>query len=291
MPIPESQPRASTARRDMMRDALRLIAVILLAFAWFLMTQGDYFHDARAYWSIDYADMYGSSLVGRPATYLYSPAFAQLFWPATLLPWAVFAGLWSALNIAALAWMAGPVLAALLLYFPYLPIRDEITTGNIHLLIAVAIVIGFRHASAHAFPLLTKVTPGVGVLWFAGARQWRPLAIAVGTTLAISLVSFAIAPQAWADWLRLLTESSSVPVSAEIGIVPGPLWARTLVAAALVLVGGWRSWRWTLPVAAFVALPVTWSSGLAILVALVPLYRGYRPRLDWKHGRVRFASA
>jgi hypothetical protein len=27
------------------------------------------------------------------------------------------------------------------------------------------------------------------------------------------------------------------------------------------------------PVAAVIALPVTWSSGLAILVALIPLYR------------------
>ena len=255
------------------RDALTLASAVAIAFAWYLMAQGDFFYDARSYWSIDYDNMYGASLVGRRATYLYSPAFAQLMWPATLLPWAVFAGLWSALNLAVLAWMAGPILAAVLLYVPFSPVRDEITTGNIHLLIGAAIVIGFRHGGAYAFPLLTKVTPGVGVLWFAAARRWRPFLMALGATAAICAVSFVIAPQAWIAWLGLLTESSGVAVPGDIGVVPGPLWLRTAAAAALVLVGGWRSWRWTVPLAAFVALPVTWSSGLAILVALIPLYR------------------
>ena len=48
-------------------------------------------------------------------------------------------------NLVALIWMAGPILGSLLLFFALLsPVRDEITTGNIHLLIAVAIVLGFR---------------------------------------------------------------------------------------------------------------------------------------------------
>jgi hypothetical protein len=262
-------------RRNLVRDALTLAAVLTMAWAWYTMVSSStpYFQDARAYWSIDYADMYRTSLVGRRATYLYSPAFAHAFWPATLLPWAVFAALWAALNLAVLTWMAGPILAAVLLFFPFSPIRDEITTGNIHLLIGAAIVIGFRYPAAHAFPLLTKVTPGVGVLWFAAAARWRQLAVAVGATLAIVLVSFAISQDAWFDWIYLLTESSEVSVPAEIGVISGPLWLRTTLAAGLVLIGGRLGWRWTVPVAAFVALPVTWSSGLAILVALIPLYR------------------
>ncbi len=262
-------------RRSVLRDALTLAAVIAMVWAWYTMVSSDtpYFQDARAYWSIDYSDMYGTSLVGRRATYLYSPAFAHVFWPATLLPWVVFAGLWAALNLAVLTWMAGPILAAVLLFLPFSPVRDEITTGNIHLLIGAAIVIGFRQSAAHAFPLLTKLTPGVGVLWFAASARWRELVVAIGATLALVLVSFAISQDAWFDWLYLLTESSEVSVPAEIGVIPGPLWLRTVLAAGLVLVGGRLGWRWTVPVAAFVALPVTWSSGLAILVALIPLYR------------------
>jgi hypothetical protein len=168
--------------------------------------------------------------------------------------------------------MAGPVLAAVLLFFPFSPVTDEITTGNIHLLIAAAIVIGFRWPAAHAFALLTKVTPGVGVLWFAAAVKWRALSWAIGATVAISLVSFAITPSAWFEWIDLLTRSSAVSVPADIGVIPGPLWLRTVLAAAMVLVGGRLGWRWTVPVAATLALPVTWSSGLAVLVALVPLY-------------------
>jgi hypothetical protein len=152
-------------------------------------------------------------------------------------------------------------------------VRDEITTGNIHLLLGAAILIGFRQPAAHAFPLLTKVTPGVGVLWFAGAARWRQLAVAIGATLAIALVSFVLDRDAWFDWFRLLTASSTVDVPAEIGVTPGPLWLRTALAAGLVLIGGRLGWRWTVPVAAFAALPVTWSSGLAILMALIPLYR------------------
>ena len=44
----------------------------------------------------------------------------------------------------------------------------------------VAIVLGFRWPFTWAFVLLTKVTPGVGLLWFAVRREWRSLAIALG---------------------------------------------------------------------------------------------------------------
>ena len=255
------------------RSVLTTIAIAALIFGWLFLIQRDFFLDARAYWSADLGDLYGGSLVGRKATYLYSPAFAQLLWPATLLPWAVFAALFSALNLALLAWMAGPILAAVLLFVPFSPVTDEITTGNIHLIIAAAIVIGFRWPAAWAFPLLTKVTPGVGVLWFAGARAWRSLFIALASTLAIATISFVMAPAAWTEWIALLGRSSSVAVPADIGVIPGPLWLRTAAGASLVLAGGWRGWRWTVPVAAAIALPVTWSSGLSVLVALIPLYR------------------
>lgn len=258
--------------RRVVRDGLAIAGIVAIVWVWVTLNQGDYFYDARAYWSVQLSDPYNESLVGRRATYLYSPAFAQLIWPLTLLPWPVFAAAFSALNLVALVWMAGPILGAILLFAPLSPVRDEITTGNIHLLIAAAIVIGFRHAAAWAFPLLTKVTPGVGVLWFAGARQWRALAIALGTTGAIVAVSLLLAPEAWRQWIALLSRSASVTVPGEIGVIPGPLWLRTAAAGVLVVVGGWRGWKWTVPVGVTIALPVTWSSGLSVLVALVPLY-------------------
>jgi Glycosyltransferase family 87 len=258
--------------------ALNAAALVAIAYMWLWIVQRDFLNDARAYWSVDYSNLYGGSLVGRFGTYLYSPAFAQAMWPATLLPWTVFAGLWCALNLGLLVWMARPILAALLLFLPFSPVTDEITTGNVHILLAAAIVIGFRWSAAYALPLLTKVTPGVGLLWYAGARRYRQLALAVAVTLAICAVSFVIAPQQWFDWIDLLRRSAGVSPGGA-GVIPGPLWLRGALAAVLVLAGGRLEWRWTVPVAAALALPVTWSSGMAVLIALIPLYAD-RVRLD-----------
>ena len=51
--------------------------------------------------------------------------------------------------------------------------------------IAAAIVIGFRWPAAWSLVLLTKITPGIGLLWFAVRREWRSLAIALGAVIMI----------------------------------------------------------------------------------------------------------
>ena len=264
-----------TRRGRLARDAARLAGLAVVLFVWALLTFNDYQHDARAYWTLDLDRLYTRGQVGGVDAFLYSPAFAQAFTPLTWLPWAVFAGLWAALNLAALTWMAGPAIAGLLLVVPGSPVIDEVGTGNIHLMLAAAIVLAFRWPGAWALPALTKVTPGVGVLWLAGARRWRSLAIALGTTLAVVVVSFALAPHLWFDWVEVLTGNVDRPIPTEIAIIPGPLWARTAVAAIVAVAGGWRGWRWTVPVAATLALPVPWSSGLTILVAVIALARAH----------------
>jgi hypothetical protein len=265
------QPRTRWGR--LARDAARLAGLAVVLFVWWLLTFNDYQHDARAYWAVDLDSLYARGQVGGEDAYLYSPAFAQVMVPLTLLPWEVFAGLWAALNLAALVWMAGPALAGLLLVVPGSPVIDEVGTGNIHLMLGAAIVIAFRWPVAWALPLLTKVTPGIGVLWLAGARRWRPLAIALGATLAIVAVSFAIGPQPWFDWVDVLTGNVDRQIPTEIAVIPGPLWARAVVGAGVAVVGGWLGWRWTVPVAATMALPVPWSSGLTVLVAIIALVR------------------
>ena len=265
--------RPSLARRTAGHVPL-VIAVSAILFGWIgLNLAGVYFRDAVAYWRPDFADLYGGRQVGIMSTFLYSPAFAQVMWPFGLLPWPVFAALWSGLNLAALVWMVGPILAALLFFVPLSPVMDEISTGNIHILLAAAIVIGFRSPAAWALPLLTKITPGVGVLWFVGAREWRRLAIGLGATLAVAAVSFLLAPGAWLEWIETLRRSSLVPVTGEVAVVPGPLWLRAGVAAIVALAGGVLRQRWLVPVAAAVALPVPWFSGMSLLVASLALTR------------------
>lgn len=265
--------------------ALNIAALLIIGFAWVtLLQRGDHFKDTSAYWSIDYEQMYGGSLVGRIGTYLYSPAFADLVWPLTLLSWPVFAAIFSLLNLVALVWMAGPILAAILLFFPGSPVADEFSTGNIHLLLAASIVLGFRYPATWAFPLLTKVTPGIGFVWFIGRRAWRSVGIALGVTVVAALLSFALQPNAWFAWVDLLRQSSTVP-SGATGVIPGPLLLRVAVAAGIALFAGYRNWRWLVPVAATIALPVTWSSGLAILVGSIPLLKD-----AWRRRRSTLSS-
>jgi hypothetical protein len=268
-------------RRLLRRVAIGVaIATIIVVWLW-LNARGVFFRDALAYWRPDFSDLYGGREVGVPSTYLYSPAFAQLMWLPGLLPWPMFAAFFSALNLLALTWMAGPVIAALLLVIPFSPVIDEVSTGNIHLLLAAGIVIGFRFPGAWAFHLLTKVTPGAGALYFAGRREWRALAIALGVTAAVVAVSFVLAPSAWFEWVETLQRSSRVEVPDRIAAIPGPLVARVAVAALIALAAGVGGWRWLVPVAVALALPVPWSSGLSVLVACIPLGReAWRERVD-----------
>ena len=124
-----------------------------------------------------------------------APVIAWVMWPLTLLPWTPFIVTYLALNLVAVLVLGRRWTPLLILAFP--PIALELINANIHLFIAVAIWAGLRWPGAWAFMLLTKVTPGVGVLWFAARREWRNLAIALGTTLAIVAVGFVIAPQQW----------------------------------------------------------------------------------------------
>jgi hypothetical protein len=216
--------------------------------------------DARAYWQVDLAHPYVGSGVGDISTYLYSPAFAQLMAPFSLLPFPAFDALWTALLLVVCAWLIRPwPWAGLMLC---LPISYELLVGNVHFLIAAAIVLGFRAPAAWAFPILTKVTPGLGVLWFAVRREWRALAVALGGTAAIVAVSFALAPSAWSDWFAFLLAS---PGRSQL------LVARTAVAAVLVAFGAATGRRWLVPVAVWLALPIVWVNSWVILLAAIRL--------------------
>lgn len=267
-----------------MRRGISAVAIGAIVAAWLLLNlRGVYFRDAMAYWGFDFSDLYGGGRVGQASTYLYSPAFAQLLAPLSALPWPIFAALWSAINLGALVWMTGPRLAAVLFLLPGSPVADEISTGNLHLLLGAAVVLGFRTSGTWALPMLTKLTPGVGVLWFAGRRDWRRLAIAVGVPAAIAAVSFAAAPGLWLEWVETLRRSGGVPVPGEIAVIPGPLTLRMGIAATVAVYAGATNRRWLAPLPVFLALPVPWASGLAILVAMIPLARddvaaGFRRR-------------
>jgi hypothetical protein len=224
--------------------------------------------DAFAYWHLDIADPYTLG-AGSFGAFTYTPVAARLFAPAAALSWPAFLFLWLAILVATVIWL-GWRRALLVLAFP--PVAVELYHGNIHLLIAAAIALGFRYPAAWAFVLLTKVTPGVGLLWFAVRREWRSLGIALGATTVVTVASLVVDGQLWSEWLsgailRVAQEGVGQPT------LPVPLALRLPAAALLVTWGGLTDRRWTVPAAATLALPVPWFSGLAILACLPALNR------------------
>ena len=222
--------------------------------------------DARCYWVPGYDAPYALSEWTAPIAYVYSPAFLQLLAPLKLLDWEPFLGLWTILLLLAVRFLSGPRLFALAIAVAV----PELIGGNIHLLIAVAIVIGFRYPAAWSLVLLTKVTPGIGLLWFAVRREWHALAIALGATAAIVAVSLAVDPRAWLEWIGVIGGSVG-KTNGTWAAIPIPLWFRLPIAAAVVVWGARTNRRWAVPVAAMLALPALWYGGLAMLLAVIPL--------------------
>jgi hypothetical protein len=255
-------------RERLLRDGFYILAAVFVGLRLAGVEPWDQSVDAYAYWSTRSGDLYGAANVGVVGAYLYSPFFAQLIAPLTALPWQLFLGLWTALNLTAYRILAGP---RALLWLLFLPFALDVVTGNVHLLFALAIVLGFRYPAAWAFVLLTKVTPGIGLLWFAVRREWRSLAIALGATAGIAAGSYLFAPAAWAEWVRTLSANQGGPVTTPGWFLPVPLVLRLAAAALLVAWGGLTDRRWTVPVAVTLALPVVWLNGLAVLAALIPL--------------------
>jgi hypothetical protein len=223
--------------------------------------------DARAYWAAPMDDPYAPGSVGQESAYLYSPAFLQVLAPLRILPWTAFLFLWTVLLLLVLRWLSGPLLFGPLIVLTF----PELWGGNITILLAAMIVAGFTRPGVWAFALLTKVTPALGLAWFAVRREWRALMEVGAVTGAIVGVSWLLAPAQWSDWIELLvssTGSSTVP-----GSVPIPLLVRAPIALLVIAWAALRGWRWLLPLGVLLAMPVIWWGSFAILVASVALER------------------
>ena len=239
-------------------------------------------YDAHAYYqaaALD--DPYRSTInggfdaVGGLYEYKYPPPLAQVLHPIRVLgiSWPAFLGMWTILLLVSLGWM-GRRWTLLLLLFP--PVLGELWLGNLNILLGAAIVLGMRWPATWSFVLLTKITPGVGLVWFLVRREWRNLAIALGATVAIVGVSFALAPWLWSDFI----EASRTQVSATVDVprqaAPIALPLRLVVAAVLVAWAARTDRAWIVPIAAGLAVPFLWWNAFAVMVAAVPLY-AWRP--------------
>jgi hypothetical protein len=227
--------------------------------------------DAYCYWFPSLSDPYAHSDWTDPIAYVYSPAFLQLLSPIRALPWQAYMAVWTAILMAAVfvltgrKWFAVGVVLGLM----------ELAGGNIHLLLAAAMVLGFRWPATWAIVLLTKITPGIGLLWFVVRREWRQLFIALGATALIVAVSFVTMPDAWVQWVGVLSRVAGR--DGTWAAVPIPFLVRLPFAVALVVWGARTNRRWTVPVAGMLALPALWYGGLAMLLAVIALRDPAKP--------------
>jgi hypothetical protein len=217
--------------------------------------------DTHAYWSANPLAPYRQSQLGDFDAYFYSPAFAQVLWPLTRLPWGLFAALWTGILIVAVYLQSGRWFG---LVVPLVAV--ELAMGNIHLLLGLAVTAGLVWPAAWAFVLLTKITPGIGLLWFAVRRELRPLVIAGLATALFVVPSFILSPGTWIDWVRLL----SSPLGHWNGIEI-PVLVRLPFAAALVVWGARTDRRWTFVIGCWLALPALYWTSFAMLIALIPV--------------------
>ena len=232
--------------------------------------------DAFAYWHVDPMHPYQAPL-GTFSSFTYSPAFALVSSQAHVIPFWLFYVLWDSFLILLFVWLTRRMAWV---WLAFLPVPMELYHGNVHILLAAVCVLGFEYPALWSIGLLTKVTPGISLLWFAVRREWRSLGLALGATAAISAVSFAIAPSAWFDWVRFLIDSNSSgpQVNGTWQYLLPPLWLRLAVAAVLVVWGARTDRRWVVPVAVAASMPVIWPITPTLLLAIPRLRSRALPR-------------
>ena len=249
------------------RDGLYVAGIIFAVAFWLFYTSaGGRPDDAHWYWSANTHALYPHPELAENNGYNYSPAFEFFIGWSRLIPFEVFVAIYRAILLAAVVYMAGPFTLFVLLT---VAVGSEINAGNVQILMALAIVWGFRRPWTWSFVLLTKVTPGIGLLWFAVRREWRKLGIALGATALLAVLSVLFWADQWPGYLALIT-SGKAPAVPPYYLT---LYQRLPWAIALVVVGALGNWKWTVPAAACLALPVFYPISWSLMVGCLPFIR------------------
>lgn len=249
--------------------AWAMLALYCCLHTWQSVSAGTVAWDARAYHRAWPGGLYDIE-PGWPDAYNYSPLFAQLAYPLTLLPWPVFAGVMIGAALVGVLWLLRP-LPPLLFVLGLGLCSVQVASGNIDWLLAVVAVVGLGRSAAAgsvwACATFTKVVPTLGPVWFLARGAWRPLAAWGVTVVALVAVSAAFDLQAWRDWFTFLLHNSAGESSSMWPWVP-PWWTRLPFAVALTVWAARTDRPWWVPVAMVLAAPVPGTGPLALLMAV-----------------------
>jgi hypothetical protein len=249
--------------RAPIRLGLSGVGVAMLALVYKVPGPG---FDFYAYWAVDPTDPY--RIPDGLGAFHYAPPVIWLAEPFKLLPFEVGYAVWTALMAASLVWMTRWWALA---WCAFPPVASELYHGNIDLLLAAALVAGFRAPAAWVLMPITKVTTGINLLWPLLRREWRSIAAAALAGLVLvgaSLVLQGI--DLWRAWIDHLVIRMGRP-EAGGALIDINIWLRLPFAIALMVFAVVTSRRWIVPIAVALAMPLLWFHSLAVLVAVQPL--------------------
>jgi hypothetical protein len=235
--------------------------------------------DEHAYWLASQRLLNGEPLydptasIVTPYAYWYPPVLAQVLAPvAAVLPSMAFTAAWTVLLLVCVWFLGGWKPLAGLALIAFLPVAVELWFRNIHLVLAVLVVLGLRRWPAlFAVGASIKLAPGLGIAYLAARGRWRDAGVATAVGIAILAVSFVISPDAWRQFIEIVTGRG--PGEAN-GFLPIPYFIRAIVGLVLAIVAGRLRPSLGEPlliVAITVALPTLWFTALSMLAALVAL--------------------
>jgi hypothetical protein len=210
--------------------------------------------DEHAYWLaagrlIEGQPLYDpAATIVTPYTYLYPPPLAQVLVPvAALVPSWLFSIGWTLLMAIALWWLADRDVIRALALAAFPPVAVEFWFRNVHLFLAVLVVLGLRRtAAAYAVGSAIKVSPGLGIVVDAVRGRWQAVAIASTVGLAMLAISFG-AHRARRDGAHgaaaraAMTACSSTQRTDHSGAASTSHRPRSLVAPTSTTSTRWRS--------------------------------------------------
>jgi hypothetical protein len=235
--------------------------------------------DEHAYWLAARRLLDGQPLYDPTATtvtpyaYWYPPIVAQVLMPvAAVLPSLVFTGLWTVLMLGCLFYLSDRRILVALALVVFLPVAVEFGFRNVHLVLAALVVLAIRRWPVlFAVGAAIKISPALGIVYLAARGRWRDVAIVSGVGFAMLVVSVALAPDAWRQFVDILLARGPGDAS---GFLPIPYVARAAVGLVLAFAAGRLRPSIGDPllvVAVTIALPTLWFTALSLLIGVVPL--------------------
>ena len=235
--------------------------------------------DEHAYWLASQRLLNGeplydpSATIVTPYAYWYPPVLAQALAPiAAVLPSLAFTAAWTVLLLVCVWFLGGKSPLGGLALIAFLPVAVELWFRNIHLVLAMLVVLGLRRWPVlFAVGASIKLAPGLGIVYLAARGRWRDAGLATVAGIAILVVSIVLSPDAWRQFIDIVTSRGAGEVN---GLLPVPYFVRAVIGFVLAVVAGRLRPALGEPLlvaAVTVALPTLWFTALSMLAAIVPL--------------------